>query len=94
MGAGGDDVNWSFDALSAALFLAFMALVARALAAMMRAWQAGLPISYGGLGWFGPSPRVPEEARPHMREAMRRWSYAVLFLLLFGLAAIFTPAPQ
>jgi hypothetical protein len=57
--------------------------------AMLRAFRAGVPFWYGALGWYGaPSRHMPDAARPHARQAMRRWGLAMLFFVLAALAAI------
>lgn len=62
--------------------LAVAALIAGLRAVRMTGWWLLLD----GRVWFTRSDRVPPEAWPHMRLALRRWGMAMGCLLLAGIA--------
>lgn len=46
----------------------------------------GARLLFNGWDWFVMSDRVPAQARPHMRQALLRWTLAMLSMLLGGIA--------
>lgn len=73
------------------LLLSALALfsAASAMPPLFRAFRAGVPWWYGGIGWFGGQSRhMPEEARPHAHKAVKRWAAAIGLLVLAGMAGV------
>jgi hypothetical protein len=67
-----------------------VATAAFAVAALVAGYRAvsigGTRLLFNGWDWFFVSSRVPEAARPHMRAALKRWCFAIGFLLLGAIA--------
>jgi hypothetical protein len=82
-------VSTLLKALAFVLGAAALACAASAMPATRRAFGAGVPWWYGGLGWYGGASRhMPAAARPHARRAMKRWVAAMGLLALAAASAI------
>jgi hypothetical protein len=82
-------VSTLLSGLAALLGTTALLCAASALPPLFRAFGAGLPWWYGGIGWFGGQSRhMPEAAQPHARKAMQRWLAAMALLVLAGVAGI------
>ncbi len=78
----------ALNALAFLLGAAALTCAASAMPAMLRAFRAGVPWWYGGLGWYGGASRhMPDAARPHARKAMKRWFAAMGLFVLAAVAA-------
>ena len=69
----------ALQAVAALLGVATAGLAISALIAGYRAVQiGGTRLLFNGWDWFAMPDRVPAEARPHMRAALRRWACAAV----------------
>ena len=63
--------------LNMILMVVLLAAAIGCFLSVVMAWRSGVPITYGGLGWFGAaSDKVPDAARPHIRRAWRFFGIA------------------
>ena len=83
--------------LQAVAMLLGLMTVAFAAASLIAGYRAvrigGLRLMFNGWDWFAMPDRVPAEARPHMRAALRCWACAAGCLVLAAVAAALSGRP-
>ncbi len=94
MGVGGDDVSEALQIIAMLFGIATAALATASLVAGYRAVRiGGARLLFNGWDWFTTPDRVPPEARPHMRAALRRWGYAAGCMVLAAIAGALSGRP-
>ena len=83
--------------LQAVAMLLGLMTAAFAAASLIAGYRAvrigGARLLFNGWDWVAMPDRVPPEARPHMRAALRRWGCAAGCLVLAAVAAALSGRP-
>ena len=76
-----------FQSVAVAFGIACVGVMVTALVSGYRAVRVGgTRLLFNGIAWFTSHDRIPPEARPHMRQALRRFGWAVLCVVMAAAA--------